>query len=81
MADVLDKILDYKRREVEAAKAACNEAALRARAEAAPKVRPFAEALSASLARGDFALIMRLYWPKDSVISGDWKPPAVKRQN
>lgn len=26
---------------------------------------------------GDFILMMRMYWPKDQVINGSWKPPAV----
>ncbi|MDL1870910.1 DUF1254 domain-containing protein [Deltaproteobacteria bacterium PRO3] len=26
---------------------------------------------------GDFILMMRMYWPKDQVIDGSWKPPAV----
>ena len=33
--------------------------------------------------RGDFALMMRLYWPKAppafSVLDGTWTPPAVRR--
>jgi len=28
----------------------------------------------------NFTLMLRLYWPKDSAISGIWKPPAVHRQ-
>ena len=26
-----------------------------------------------------FALTMRLYWPKDAALNGDWAPPAVER--
>lgn len=26
-----------------------------------------------------FNLFMRLYWPKDQIIDGTWKPPAVKK--
>jgi hypothetical protein len=26
---------------------------------------------------GDFNLILRMYWPKESVLTGAWKPPAV----
>jgi hypothetical protein len=28
---------------------------------------------------GKFILMMRLYWPKDSVIDGTWKMPGVKQ--
>ncbi|MGB3022663.1 MAG: indole-3-glycerol-phosphate synthase TrpC, partial [Methyloceanibacter sp.] len=60
MADVLDKILAYKRREVEAAKADSPADLMRARAEAASPVRPFAEAIAACLGRSDFALIAEI---------------------
>lgn len=29
--------------------------------------------------KGAFALVLRLYWPKPEAVSGEWKPPAVKR--
>lgn len=28
---------------------------------------------------GDFALILRIYWPKTSVLDGSWKPPVVTK--
>jgi hypothetical protein len=31
--------------------------------------------------KGDFVLMMRLYWPKEqapSILDGSWKVPAVK---
>lgn len=28
---------------------------------------------------GDFNLMMRLYWPKQSVLNGEWQPPGVRR--
>jgi hypothetical protein len=28
---------------------------------------------------GEFALMLRLYWPEESVLDGKWAPPAVKR--
>ena len=59
MATVLDTIMDYKRREVEAAKAACPADVLRAKAEAAAPVRPFAGAIAARLAASEFALDRR----------------------
>ena len=81
MADVLDKILTYKRREVEAAKAACPPETMHARAEKAPGVRPFAEALSARLARGEFALIAEIKKasPSKGLIRADFDPPALAR--
>ena len=30
---------------------------------------------------GDFDLVMRLYWPRASILTGEWNPPAVKRSN
>lgn len=30
--------------------------------------------------KGNFQLLLRLYWPKEAAINGTWKPPAVKRQ-
>ena len=28
-----------------------------------------------------FYMVMRLYWPKQAALSGDWKPPAVQKVN
>ena len=28
---------------------------------------------------GEFALMLRLYWPKESFLDGTWQPPAVQR--
>jgi hypothetical protein len=28
---------------------------------------------------GNFSLILRLYWPEASVLSGEWRPPDVKK--
>jgi hypothetical protein len=30
-------------------------------------------------ASGDFNMVMRIYWPKESVLGGKWKPPEVTR--
>ena len=79
MADVLEKILAYKKREVEAAKAACPVEAIRARAMAAPPVRPFAEALRLRLNRTEFALVAEIKKasPSKGVIRADFDPPTL----
>lgn len=79
--DVLDKILAYKRREVEAAKAACPPDAMRARAEAALPVRSFAGALASRLAAKEFALIAEIKKasPSKGLIRADFDPPALAR--
>jgi indole-3-glycerol phosphate synthase len=81
MAHVLDKILAYKRREVEAAKAACASPAMRAHAEAAAAVRPFAGAIAGRLAAGDFALVaeVKKASPSKGLIRADFDPPALAR--
>ncbi|MFZ1070955.1 MAG: indole-3-glycerol phosphate synthase TrpC, partial [Methyloceanibacter sp.] len=81
MAHVLDNILAYKRREVEAAKLACPTAAMRARAEAAAPVRPFADAIAARLAASEFALIAEIKKasPSKGLIRADFDPPALAR--
>lgn len=32
-------------------------------------------------AAGEFSVTMRIYWPKESMLDGSWKPSAVKRVN
>jgi indole-3-glycerol phosphate synthase len=79
MATVLDTIKDYKRREVEAAKATCPADVLRARAEAASPVRPFAGAIAGRLARSEFALVAEIKKasPSKGLIRADFDPPAL----
>jgi indole-3-glycerol phosphate synthase len=79
MATVLDTIMDYKRREVEAAKAACPADVLRAKAEAAAAVRPFAGAIAARIARSEFALVAEIKKasPSKGLIRADFDPPAL----
>lgn len=81
MAQVLDHILVYKRKEVEAAKAAVSETALRKRAEAASAVRPFAEALRVRLAKGEFALVAEIKKasPSKGLIRANFDPPTLAR--
>ena len=79
MATVLDTIMDYKRREVEVAKAACPADVLRAKAEAAAPVRPFAGAIAGRLARSEFALLAEIKKasPSKGLIRADFDPPAL----
>jgi indole-3-glycerol phosphate synthase len=81
MADVLDRILAYKREEIAAAKRAAPFEAMRARAEAALPVRPFADALRARIAAGAFALIaeVKKASPSRGLIRADFDPPALAR--
>jgi indole-3-glycerol phosphate synthase len=81
MSDVLDKILAYKRREVEAAKAACPERTMADLARAAPPLRPFADAIAACLARSEFALIAEIKKasPSKGLIRADFDPPSLAR--
>src|SRR5688572_19959330 len=81
MATVLDTILAYKRREVEAAKAACPADVLRAKAEAAPPVRPFAGAIAARLAASEFALVAEIKKasPSKGLIRADFAPVELAR--
>ena len=79
MAQVLDAILAYKRKEVEAAKAAVSVATLRARV--APPVRPFAAALRERVETGVCALIaeVKKASPSKGLIRADFDPRALAR--
>ncbi len=81
MAEVLDRILAYKREEVAAAKQAVPEAQLRDHAENAPPVRPFADALRAKIGAGEYALIAEIKKasPSKGLIRADFDPPALAR--
>jgi indole-3-glycerol phosphate synthase len=81
MAQVLDTILAYKRKEVEAAKEAVPLAVMRKRASAASPVRPFTEALRSCLAKGEFALIAEIKKasPSKGLIRADFDPPSLAR--
>jgi indole-3-glycerol phosphate synthase len=81
MVNVLDTILTYKRREIEAAKAACPPETLRARVETASPVRPFADAVAARLAASKFALIAEIKKasPSKGLIRADFDPLALAR--
>ena len=81
MAQVLDNILAYKRKEVDAAKAVVSEAALRANAEAQIPVRSFGAALRSRVAQGEYALIAEIKKasPSKGLIRADFDPPALAR--
>jgi len=81
MAEVLDRILGYKRKEIEAAKDAVSGTAMGARAEAAAPPRPFAAALRSRIAAGDFALIAEIKKasPSKGLIRADFDPPSLAR--
>jgi indole-3-glycerol phosphate synthase len=81
MAQLLDNILAYKRKEVEAAKVAVSEAALRARAEAQSPVRGFADALRSRLGAREYALIAEIKKasPSKGLIRADFDPSALAR--
>src|SRR4029077_8534528 len=81
MADVLDKIMAYKRKEVEAAKAAVAMSALSFRAETASPVRPFACAMRNSIEGSGLALIAEIKKasPSKGLIRADFDPPALAR--
>jgi indole-3-glycerol phosphate synthase len=81
MAQVLDNILAYKRKEVAAAKRAVSEAALRAKAEAQSPVRAFTEALRSRLGKREYALIAEIKKasPSKGLIRAEFDPPALAR--
>lgn len=74
MANALSPILAYKHEEVAALKAATSEAELRDRASAQAAPRGFANALSATVARGQNALICEL--KRKSPSAGEIMPGA-----
>ena len=77
---ILDKIKAYKLEDVAARKAARPMAAVEADAEAAPPVRPFAEALSIASREG-YGLIAEIKKasPSKGLIRADFDPPALAR--
>ena len=81
MSTILDKIADYKRDEVAAAKLALPRSALEALAKAAPKVRGFAAALDAKAASGQWGLIAEIKKasPSKGLIRADFDPPSLAK--
>jgi indole-3-glycerol phosphate synthase len=79
MADVLDRIIAYKRDEVAAAKRALSAAEQERRAKSAPAPRAFASAVERRVASGGFALIAEIKKasPSKGLIRADFDPPTL----
>ena len=81
MADILEKITAYKREEVARAKALKPLRVIAEYARSAPRVRPFADAIAAKLAKKKPALIAEIKKasPSKGLIRADFDPPALAR--
>lgn len=81
MADVLQKILATKRREIEEAKATVSFADMKQRAAAAGASRDFAGAIHARIYEGKAAVIAEIKKasPSKGVLRADFDPPAIAR--
>lgn len=81
MADILDKITAYKRKEVIHAKEANPLQVMAEYARSAPAVRPFAAAIAQRIAAGEPALIAEIKKasPSKGLIRADFDPPALAR--
>ena len=81
MADILEKITQYKREEVARAREALPLQVLAELARSAPAVRPFAAALDARHRAGQTALIAEIKKasPSKGLIREDFDPPQLAR--
>ncbi|MEM7721882.1 MAG: indole-3-glycerol phosphate synthase TrpC [Pseudomonadota bacterium] len=80
MSTILDKIKAYKLEEVAAAKTASPRSAVEEAARAAPRVRPFGDALRQASATG-YGLIAEIKKasPSKGLIRADFDPPALAK--
>ena len=79
MSDILQRILEVKREEIERARAGCSLEALRDRALAAPPVRNFEAAIRARIQAGNAAVIAEIKKasPSKGLLRDPFDPPAI----
>jgi len=79
MSDILNKILETKRKELAVAQASTPLAAMQVLAESAPKTRDFVGSIRAKIAAGKAAVIAEIKKasPSKGVIRADFKPAEI----